>query len=510
MFSVIDEYETFFRERIEFLTVELTHIDIMGKTGGKNDLFNSNLLLRKNILSDIIKETEAMKDRVFAGIPFGWEEAKLLNSIEVLFDLLPVYLADTTQAYLNRKGREYISRYAPQKLPGPVVSLSSVHPTYPASIAAIECLSNSIHTKLKPLYGDNFFHGHPLFTLWEASEYYTSVIKIEDIEPICDDVTCVNVYGHKIKVADLLHLFSFGLPRWACHHIRVAGAILAHEHFHHIVYLVKLCLKYREQCLDTEPELEERFDSIILQMSTAFIEKLYPLLSDFLTHERTLHFWRIYEIVEEFLCDAVGCLLVGPAFAYATILQLFPSTVLDEHYLEMTHPLSHIRISLQADLLRYLNMPLAASKVEDMSKPIRDFMNSSEYRQHVGDFADHFESWLAREETQSFFHNFCLLLSQAIDSDKEIDESIGFKSYHFEHPREEIIWQESLERLIEEISANNVYFGIDNKRYSPTDILNAFWLAKEQEYVNSKKKSTVQPFQVSWRFWLSKYLDKYF
>jgi hypothetical protein len=175
----------------------------------------------------------------------------------------------------------------------------------------------------------------------------------------------------------------------------------------------------------------------------------------------------------------------------------------------MTHPPPYVRIILQKDILKYLNMPLAADRVEDMAIPIKNFVSSSEYHQQVDSFGENFMNWVATARVQEFFCNFCKLISQAIDSDKEKSDPIGFRSYKFEQKDEEAKWERHLKMLIREVSEYNVYFGIDDRSYSPTDILNVFWLAKELEYTKTKGETTAQPFQVIWRFWLSKYLDKH-
>lgn len=246
-----------------------------------------------------------------------------------------------------------------------------------------------MHYKLKPIFGDKFEHLTPLTRLWESFEYSTKLL--DYIEPILEPT---KGNGHGIKVGNLLYLSGINLPRWAPHHIRVAGSILAHEHFHHVIYLVKLCLKSRAQGKFNGRRIEDVFGSLLLEMSQAFTDLLSKVDEFLPTQTQYKHDpWlthRIWRITEELLCDVAGFVLVGPAFSYALTLQVLPSIFRDNDYLNMFHPLPNVRIALQIELLKHFNFPASTKRLEKFSQPIMEFVQSQEYRKCL-------PGWLAKE-----------------------------------------------------------------------------------------------------------------
>jgi hypothetical protein len=86
----------------------------------------------------------------------------------------------------------------------------------------------------------------------------------------------------------------------------------------------------------------------------------------------------------------------------------------------------------------------------------------------------------------------------------EEQQKRAFSGYCFGEG-EEKEWEEKLVHLIEAVSENNVYFSLFDDHLSPIDILNAFWLAKEQEYNRRVGTSTSHYLQLGWREWLSRY-----
>lgn len=499
MFSVLEEYSTFFKERHEFFRSELVHLDLMQKTG--DDYFLRHLSRRYKFISDIIRKAQELRENLRLDSEINLQDIKTISDIEQLYFIIPGMLGQTLQAFLNRRGRDYVSKYAPKKLSGAVLSLSSIHPAYPASILGLECLSNTIHNEFTPFYGDQFSHPSPSIVIWGFFEYSTISTKFFDsVLKILEKSGYNNIYG------DFLFSSSIHLPRWSTHQIRIAGCILAHEHFHHVMYLVKKFNNERLVRNYSSAEFKKRCGSNIAEIIGVYIA-LYENLEDFLKTNRCETSCTSYNVVEELLCDIVGAIMVGPGFSYALSLHLLPSILKDLQEGKKTHPAVYARLELQKFLLNNMKYPRALQRFKDFIKPIAEFISSTEYKERSTKFARVMADWIKSSDTQSYLKDFVEFFGLTVNSySREVGKK-EFKSYYLGN---EILWESKIMDLIKMAEQNNIEIEDYDYIYTPTDILNAYWLAKEKEYKISGEKSTAHYLQMSWRILLSDFQKRLF
>lgn len=339
-------------------------------------------------------------------------------------------------------------------------SWAEAHPAYATEIAILEAVSSHYFQVVRRL-GTAFNLNAPLICFSDTDHCYVYFISdvlgpsLESIhKKLWKDAQLESFQG---AVKDDFAQSLIVLPRWSGLHLRFAP-FLAHECFHYLLRLVKLCCSYaeemREEGADDEDWIlkncSDRFGKGIAALSRAYanMRKSFVEFVKSLEGVNRNGGTSISRHLDEILCDLGGVLLAGPCYAHAFAADCTLDRNTTHYDFTITHPPESIRIKFLDHFLRFCGYGDTADRVTS-SMPVA----FDRYDAQSLNIYHHYVEWF--ETNARDFELFVKLFGALLPELVEDSASLNRNS----------------KSILKTVISGDIPRGHDN----PFDILNAMW-----------------------------------